>query len=881
MYLKKLIRTVIRLIALQIITAYTLFAQSYPASSFSTAGFFSVPESGRTVYDFNVGWRFHKGDKKNASLNKFNDKDWPIINTPNGLELLPVEASGCKNYQGKAWYRKHFMLPKNSENKKIELYFEAIMGKARIYVNGKLAAEHFGGYLPIIIDLSKCDISYIKDNLIAVLADNSDDPLFPPGKMQSQLDFTYFGGIYRDVWLITTNAIHITDNIAENKTAGGGSFIHFENVSDKYSDILVETCVANESALDKKIVLKITLKDVDGKNDQQSENTVLLKSGIHQTISQKLRVYNPKLWQPDQPYLYKLYFEIKDISGKAIDGFYQRIGIRKIEFNGKEGFYLNGKYFNDKLIGANRHQDFAYLGNAVPNSLHWRDAKKLRDAGIRIIRTHYPQDPAFMDACDELGLFVIVSTAGWQFWNPDSLFVKRCYDDIRNMVRRDRNHPSVTHYPAYFAKEAYQSVHEEYPYPGCFASCDINTAGYQNYDVLYSHPDSINYSKTEKSLFTREWGDNVDDWSSHNSNSRVARSWGESAQLIQAIHYANPDYPFTSFQSIYQSPRQLVGGCFWHSFDHQRGYHPDPFYGGIMDAFRQPKYSYEMFKSQRNPSVSNPLFESGYSIYIANEMTPFSSPDITVFSNCDEVRLIIFGRDSLTQKSIRSYPGMPSPPFVFKNVYHFMQLKALHRAGKWKEAKIIAEGIVNGKVIINTEKMPAKRADKITLRADNENQVLRADGSDIVVVVASITDNEGNVKRLNNESVIFEVTGEGEMVGDERIGANPRIMEWGTAPVLIRATTNPGKIIIKASLAFEGNNSPKPAFFELESFPAKYPLLFKETATKKVSKINDKVNDQNIKMLQEKIKKLTEELNQVKLKQVEHDQEIFEHKKAD
>lgn len=114
------------------------------------------------------------------------------------------------------------------------------------------------------------------------------------------------------------------------------------------------------------------------------------------------------------------------------------------------------------LIGANRHQDFAVVGNALSNSLHWRDAKKLRDAGLRVIRNaHYPQDPAFMDACDELGLFVIVNTPGWQFWNDEPIFAQRVYSDIRNMVRRDRNHPSVwmwepilneTWYPEDFAK---------------------------------------------------------------------------------------------------------------------------------------------------------------------------------------------------------------------------------------------------------------------------------------------------------------------------------------------------------------------------------------------------------------------------------------------
>jgi len=197
------------LVVLLIIAAFfydsSASAQSKQPVKFSTAGFFEVKESGRQVYNFNTGWRFLKADTKGAEQISFNDAAWEVVNTPHGLELLPAEASGGKNYQGKAWYRKHFTMPNELAGKKITLHFEAIMGKAKIFVNGKLAAEHFGGYLPVIVDLTKAGISFQKENVIAVLADNSDDPLYPPGKSQTVLDFCYFGGIYRDVWVVATN----------------------------------------------------------------------------------------------------------------------------------------------------------------------------------------------------------------------------------------------------------------------------------------------------------------------------------------------------------------------------------------------------------------------------------------------------------------------------------------------------------------------------------------------------------------------------------------------------------------------------------------------------------------------------------------------------
>ena len=301
------------------------------------------------------------------------------------------------------------------------------------------------------------------------------------------------------------------------------------------------------------------------------------------------------------------------------------------------------------MIGANRHQDFAIVGNALSNSLHWRDAKKLKDTGLRVIRNaHYPQDPAFMDACDELGLFVIENTPGWQFWNPEPSFANYVYSDIRNIVRRDRNRPSVwlwepilneTWYPDDFAKKVKGIVHEEYPYPYCYTACDATAKGSEYYNIQFTHPQTgdsrwaISSDKVDpkKIYFTREWGDNVDDWNSHNSPSRASRSSGEYPMLVQAKGYGKPDYQYTCYDALYRTTRQHVGGCLWHSFDHQRGYHPDPFYGGIMDNFRQPKYSYYMFMSQR-PNQKNPslIAASGPMGYIANAMTPFSPADVAV-----------------------------------------------------------------------------------------------------------------------------------------------------------------------------------------------------------------------------------------------------------
>lgn len=655
----------------------SLWAARQP--EFSTAGFFRLDNSGREVYSMNPAWRFHKGAVEGAETKEFNDKDWTVVSLPDGIEYLPTEASGCINYQGEVWYRKHFTPDAVLKGKKLFLHFEAIMGKSKVFVNGKLLTEHFGGYLPVIADVTDV-LDWNGDNVIAVWADNSDDPSYPPGKAQDVLDYTYFGGIYRDCWLIAHNNVFITDPNYENEVAGGGLFVAFGKVSDALAEVQLKIHVRNATKNPFSGRVEYMLLQPDGTEVARLSDKIQVKAGRATTVSDRMPVKQPMLWTPSTPTLYNLLVRVLDKEGNVIDGYRRRIGIRSIEFKGKDGFYLNGRPYGKPLIGANRHQDFAVVGNAVANSIHWRDARKLKDVGMEIIRNaHCPQDPAFMDACDELGLFVIVNTPGWQFWNDAPEFAQRVYSDIRNVVRRDRNHPSVwlwepilneTWYPADFAKNTRDIVDAEYPYPYCYSGSDSEARGHENFPVYFAHPANMQDASKEidptKTYFTREWGDNVDDWSSHNSPSRVARNWGEQPMRVQAQHYACPYYPVTSYDVLHKQSPQHVGGCLWHSFDHQRGYHPDPFYGGLMDVFRQPKYSYYMFMAQR-PAVKNDRNAgSGPMVYIAHEMTPFSGKDVTVYSNCDEVRLTFNkGGKTYTYKKDKNRPGMPSPVITF------------------------------------------------------------------------------------------------------------------------------------------------------------------------------------------------------------------------
>ena len=859
---------------------------------FSTAGFFELSGCGREVFSMNPAWRFHKGDAEGAEAWEFDDSRWEVVSLPHGIEYLPLEASGCVNYQGEVWYRKHFSPDSRLKGKKLFLHFEAIMGKSKVFVNGKQVAEHYGGYLPVVADVTDV-VDWSRENVIAVWADNSNDPSYPPGKAQEVLDFTYFGGIYRDCWLVAHNRVFITDPNFEDEVAGGGLFVSYDAVSEASADVRLRLQVRNEQEKTFVGTVEYVLSQNDGQEVARLERPLKVKSGKAEAVNARKVVEKPKLWSPERPYLYNLVVRVRDKEGKVVDGYRRRIGIRSIEFKGKDGFWLNGKPYAQPLMGANRHQDFAVVGNAVPNSLHWRDAKKLRDAGLKVIRNaHCPQDPAFMDACDELGLLVIVNTPGWQFWNDEPIFAERVYDDIRQLVRRDRNHPCVwmwepilneTWYPADFAKNTLAVVREEYPYPYCYSGCDATARGHEYYPVLFSHPLEEAEMNPDICYFTREWGDNVDDWNSHNSPSRVARNWGEHAMLVQARHYAHPSYDYTCYDKLYRMPRQHVGGCLWHSFDHQRGYHPDPFYGGLMDVFRQPKYSYYMFQSQRPADkVKGVLYETGPMVYIAHEMTPFSPADVTVYSNCEEVRLTYNkGGKTFAYTKKAEQDGMPSPIITFENVYDFMIDKYMSMNDKKQdEVFLLAEGMVGGKVVATHRVCPARRPGKILLWVDDEDVSLKADGSDAVVVVAAIADANGNIKHLNNDVIKFRVEGEGRILGGADVLANPAPVRWGTAPVLVQSTLKPGKIRVTASVLFEGSQMPVTGSIVLESVSPDHPLVFVPSEANEIPSVTGDALTATLKNADdlEHEQRMREE-NKQRLEEVEYMQQFFGEKR--
>ena len=725
--------------AIAILTVLAATMSFAGGERFSRAGYWSVQGSPRLVTSIDSGWEF--------SLDGF--KTSKPVSLPHSIDEgeIGFAASGGVNRRQPAWYRRRFAW--NGTGARQFLHFEAIMGKSRVTLNGKRVAEHFGGFLPIHAEVT--DVLKRGENLLEVWCDNSDDPSFPPGKPQKQLDFAYFGGIYRDAYLVETGPAYVTDSDR------GGVYVSSRLEPDGSWTVCADVTLGGDAA---------------------GAETRLCYDG--RPVVSPFKPENPAVWSPETPNLHMLTVSVlKD--GKTVDSVGVRFGIRDFTLD-RNGLTLNGRPYPKKLIGVNRHQDYLFIGMALPNSLHWRDVKKYRDCGMTVFRNaHYPQDPAFMDACDELGMFVIVNTPGWQFWNAkDPVFERRVYDDILKMVRRDRSRASLlmwepilneTQFPASFVKNAVAIVKRETHAPN-YCACDGISAGSSVCDV--------NYGKSNdpaKPLFCREWGDFVDDWNAQNSSSRVPLEWGEVPQNAQAWHYMN-EQVWPSLKTQLAEEARHFGGTLWHGADHARGYHPDNFFGGILSYGRQKKYSYHAFKAA--------LTEKPF-VYVAHEFAPGSPAAITVYSNCAYTA---------------TWLGNPFVPGKTEFRYSELQNRAYGTWGPVRTGdRTFRVTLPDGTVQV---KAHAKRFAKIDLALDTEGLAPVADGSDLVAVTATMADAQGTPKRYIREKVVFTVEGPAEIVGE-----NPQETRWGEAIVLIRpkAVEKPQPITVRARLARDGEHT--------------------------------------------------------------------------
>ncbi len=729
----------------------------------------SSSDKERSVSDFGAGWQFQR--IKDSGENT----EWETVNIPHTVKIEPLVVND--QWQGISHYQKEFKV--EDLNKKWFFHFEGVMQEARVYINDSLAKTHKGGYLPFTVDAT----AFLKKNStnkIEVEVINEDDPKIPPGKPLDVLDFNLYGGIYRNVQLIKTNHVYITDAVAAEKVNSGGVLIHFDSISNRFAEGEVKAHIKNESSNKKNLQLNISFwNDQDEKIELVSEEKSV-EAGQEISISETLNIENPRLWSIDSPNLYNLSVEVRS-DGELLDSKQLKTGIRKIELTGN-GFYLN----EEKIFinGTNRHQEYPYIGYALSDEAQYRDAYKIKEAGFDFVRlSHYPHATAFLEACDELGLLVMNAIPGWQFYEEGE-FVKNAIEDIKDMARRDRNHPSVIFWEnslnesgmsEEFMKKANEILKAELPYKDIFTAGWIDHPSYDLYIPARQHAKPPNYwkdyDKPDRPIFIAEYGDweyyaqnagfnqkDFSDLKEEDRSSRQLRSSGEKGLLQQALNYQE------AFNSNLKG-EQTIGHANWLMFDYNRGYSDDLEASGISDIFRIPKFSYYFYKSQKAPSEDfDPM------IFIANYWQKNSAKTIKVFSNTEEVALYLNGE--LIEKNKPEIneisDQLPFPPFTFE-LDHF-------EAGELK-----AVGIIDGEEvtehIVNTPQDP----DNIALEVDLSGKEIAREGSDVIFVYAKIVDENGTLVPDAETEIEFKVEGDAEIIWGNTINT-----EAGIATILLK-----------------------------------------------------------------------------------------------
>ena len=675
-------------------------------------------------------------------------------------------------WQGVCYYKKKLKGRAEWNDKMLWLEFEGAMSLADVWVNGRHVLQHAGGYLPFVIDLSdKLDLS--GENEILVRLDNRDNGLIPPGKPLNSLDFCYYGGIYRDVRLIVKSPWHITHPILAEKVAGGGVFVSYPKVSAAEAEIDLKCEVANVSGQAEKLVLRYTLNEVNGlwgkgkpgKRVAEGSLEVALGANEEKDVKASIWVVSPRLWSPDAPHLYGLRLEVLR-AGRVADSETHRIGIRRIEMSKEKGCLINGQPV--RLVGSNRHMEYPYVGNALSDRAQWRDIYQIKMNGFNIVRLgHYPQDPSVLSACDELGLLAIEPIPGWQYFNKDSLFIGLTYRDIRHLIRRDRNHPSIIMWettlneswpPAFWKDGAIRVTHEEYPGDQCFASGDAY--GYYGYDVCYNdwQEGFKRPNKSDHPSFIREYYDY--EFGGHYSTSRISRKDGEKALLQNAW---NAQWSHNRYRKQYPA---TMGDAVWSMYDYNRGCCDNVCYSGVADLFRLPKYSLHFFRTQLPVGTPLPDGNKKPEVFIASRWSEESrnTPFVLVYGNVDEVELFVndrsIGRQQPDRGADTEYVSVADggncrnltyPPFTFKDVV-------------WQPGKVKAIGYRNGKKVAEYEVRTPGTPRKLEISYFESGYP--AVKNDLLIAYVSLKDINGTLVPMNDFPIHLEVKG-GRVRGPE------------------------------------------------------------------------------------------------------------------
>lgn len=742
-------------------------------------------DSGISI-SFNEEWMYLRQEPENAQKTVPEDipnSKWEEVNLPH-MAVIESATNAGDIRSGICWYKKSFRPDRKYRGHHIALLFEGAMNNSIVYLNGAEISNNPGGCLPFFVDLTN-DLDFGHENEILIRVDNCEDQTVAPDKQSNKPDSMYYGGLCRNVRLIIKDKLHITDAVEVDSTCGGGVMAGFKNVSLESAVVNISTAVQNSDKTLRTFFLHTSLLDAAGTLVSEARsNSYELMPGTSVRIPLEMEVTKPALWSPDHPFLYTLRTEIVDVE-TVIDRFETRVGIRDLKLAHGDGLLINGEKI--MLRGTNRLQEYPYIGNALSDNANFRDAYKIKEAGFNFVRcSDNPQSAAFLDACDELGLMVMESVPGQPSLNDES-FYGALLNSAKMMCRRDRNHPSVIIWEISLMRETLlnetkmqfgmltgmnKTIHSEMPLIQCYTGSRMDTIC----DVfLTAHHDAKtsdyrSNSKKSRPVLIAEYRGRMYYTDRDHQKENTLSGYGqpvrenESAQLQQAYHFQK------EHNSNLEEPS--IGDVNWLMFDNNSGYENTES-SGIMDLFRLPGFSYWFYRSQ---SESSPM------CFIAYYNLPASGKTARVFSNADSV--VLYYNDVMIAKQgpdINNYSNnLNHPPFTFI-------------LDNYSPGTIKAVGLKNGVGFTSYSVTTPGKPSALRLSPDLSNRPLSADGSDAIFVYASIVDSTDNLVFNAIDTIEFSIKGEGIIIGD-----NPVRAKAGIAPILIKTTTNPGKITVKA-----------------------------------------------------------------------------------
>lgn len=697
--------------------------------------FAQSPKQVRIITNFDSDWSFIQQDVPEAEKIGFDASKWRKLNVPHDWSIegaydktnLTARGGGYLP-SGIGWYRKVFNLDESLAGKKVTIEFDGVMANSEVWINGFYLGKRPYGYISFNYDLSKhLSFGKGKPNVIAVKADNT---------VQPASRYYTGAGIYRHVRLVATDLVHLDD---------WGVFITTPSATAQKALVKVETSISNESGKASQLTLETSVVNPDGKVIKTVQTKQTIEAGKTAKIVKDIEVSNPKLWNVETPVIYKTLTKVI-VGGKVIDDQFNTFGIRSFRFDAATGFWLNDKNF--KLKGACLHHDGGAVGAAVPLSVWEFRLNKLKEAGVNAIRTaHNPVAPEFLDLCDQMGFLVMDET--FDTWTSAKNNGEKGYNrfwkewweqDTRDMVLRDRNHPSIVIY------SVGNEIHD-----------DLNSPeGFKKYkdqqDLVHlldpSRPVTMALFRPANSkVYTNGFAETMDVVGQnyrenelvalHNQKPSLKVIGTENTHVIQQ-YLALRDNPFMAGQFLWTG-FDYLGEADWPQVTNGQG-----LFDRIGSWKQQSLQRQSWWAEKPTVHIVRKEENAGAGEWI-NNWTPtdfdtYDDAKVAIYSNCDEVELFLNGK---------SLGNKPKPaddsPRLWEVTFEKGTIKAV---GKNKGKEVAAEEL-------KTAGAPAK----IILSVDKNKIGSRWD--DVAFVTAKVYDEQGNICPNADNLIRFTLSGNG------------------------------------------------------------------------------------------------------------------------